>query len=161
MTNILTISKNINLLNEISALLDEYQLQHCSFIYKNEDETINFIKENNFDIVLADSEIEEYTILLKKIKNIDLENNIFMLLLYDKDNFNNINNDSTGFIDAFIQKPVLKNILISTVNSYLKIKKNIDIIFILWYNLHYELNLLERWNYYACKLKNRRNIKYC
>ena len=39
--------------------------------------------------------------------------------------------------------------------------KNIDIIFILWYNLHYELNLLERWNYYACKLKNRRNIKYC
>ena len=71
MTNILTISKNINLLNEISALLDEYQLQHCSFIYKNEDETINFIKENNFDIVLADSEIEEYTILLKKIKNID------------------------------------------------------------------------------------------
>jgi len=126
MTNILTISKNINLLNEISALLDEYQLQHCSFIYKNEDETINFIKENNFDIVLADSEIEEYTILLKKIKNIDLENNIFTLLLYDKDNFNNINNDSTGFIDAFIQKPVLKNILISTVNSYLKIKKNID-----------------------------------
>ena len=86
MTNILTISKNINLLNEISALLDEYQLQHCSFIYKNEDETIIFIKENNFDIVLADSEIEEYTILLKKIKNIDLENNIFTLLLYDKDN---------------------------------------------------------------------------
>lgn len=126
MTNILTISKNINLLNEISVLLDEYQLQHCSFIYKNEDETINFIKENNFDIVLADSEIEEYAILLKKIKNIDLENNIFTLLLYDKDNFNNINNDSTGFIDSFIQKPVLKNILVSTINSYLKIKKNID-----------------------------------
>ena len=53
------------------------KFQHCLmninysivlFIYKNEDETINFIKENNFDIVLADSEIEEYTILLKKLK---------------------------------------------------------------------------------------------
>lgn len=117
MTNILTISKNINLINEISSYFDEYQLLNTSFIHKNEDETVEFIKENNFNTILIDDDIEELNVLLKKIKNIDNEN-IFIFLLYSK------NHDTVA--DAFIQKPVYKNILISTLNSYLKIKKNID-----------------------------------
>jgi len=126
MTNILTISKNINLLNKISEILDEYLLSNGSYLYNSEDETVNFIKGNNFDIILVDDGIEDCAVLLKKIKNIDSENNIFSILLYNKDDFDDSNNDYTGFTDAFIQKPVLKNILISTLNSYLKIKKNIE-----------------------------------
>ncbi len=117
MANILILSKNINLINDISAYFDEYQLAHSSFIYKNENETVEFIKENNFNTILMDDDIEESAILLKKIKNIDNEN-IFIILLYS--------NMPDAPADIFIQKPVQKNILISTVNSYLKIKKNID-----------------------------------
>lgn len=117
MANILILSKNINLINGISAYFDEYQLAHSSFIHKNENETVEFIKENNFNTILMDDDIEESAILLKKIKNIDNEN-IFIILLYS--------NMPDAPADIFIQKPVQKNILISTLNSYLKIKKNID-----------------------------------
>lgn len=117
MANILILSKNTNLINEISAYFDEYQLPYGFFLHKNEDETVDYIKENNFNTILIDDNIEDFAVLLKKIKNIDTEN-IFTILLYS--------NSPDVPADIFIQKPVQKNILISTLNSYLKIKKNID-----------------------------------
>jgi len=125
MANILIISKNSVLTDEISQSLNEYKIDCKTLCFKDEDRTVNFIKENNFGIIITDDEIENSNILLKKIKTQDSESNIITILLYGKDTLNNAG-DFTGFVDSFIQKPVSKNILVSTVNSYLKIKKNID-----------------------------------
>ncbi len=125
MQDILIISKNINFLKEISSQLDKHQLQHGYLLYKNEDETADFINENNPAIILIDDEIEEYILLLRKIKNMDSENNITTILLYTKEILN-YTEDFKEFINFFVQKPVVENILITTLNSLLKIKKNID-----------------------------------
>ena len=125
MTNILIVSKNNNSANELTQFLNEYKIDCTSFYFEDEDKTVNFIKENNFTIIIVDDDIENSNVLLKKIKNADNENNIITCLLYSKDTFNDTS-DFTGFVDTFIQKPVSKNILVSTINSYIKIKKNID-----------------------------------
>ncbi len=129
MANILIVSKNENLLNILSGLFMEHGLYCTVYPYNSEEETFNYIKENDFSIILIDDEITPtgtYSVLAKKIKNYDYENNVFTVLLYNPTAINNTNEDLSGFIDAFVQKPVIGNILIPTINSCLKIKRNID-----------------------------------
>ncbi len=125
MTKFLIISKNNNLLCEISECFDEHELEHSTYIYSNAEETFNFIKENEFASILIDDDIENYDILSKKIKSIE-NNDIFITLIYNPNSIDSFSNDFSGFIDNFIQKPICKNILNSTLNSYIKTKKNID-----------------------------------
>lgn len=125
MTKFLIISKNNNLLSEISEILDEHGFEHLTYIYSNEEETFNFIKENEFTSVLIDDEIENCNILSKRLKSLE-NNDIFITLIYNPNSINLKAEDFSGFIDNFIQKPVYKNILISTLNSYIKTKKSID-----------------------------------
>lgn len=126
MANILMISKNDNILKETMCLFSEHGIFNTPYFYDNDENTINFIKENDFDTILIDDEIDSYPILLRQIKNIDPEKNIFTCLLYTMQKFANSDEDFSGFVDVFFQKPLQKNILISTVNSLLKIRKNIE-----------------------------------
>ena len=65
MANILIISKNSVLTDEISQSLNEYKIDCKTLCFKDEDRTVNFIKENNFGIIITDDEIENSNILLK------------------------------------------------------------------------------------------------
>lgn len=124
MANILTISQEQN--PQIGALLNEYGANNVCLEFQNDNDTVNFIQNENFTTVILDDKIENFSILAKKIKNLNVETPIFIILLYDDETFENQNADFTGFIDAFIQKPVNKNILFSTINSISKVQKNIE-----------------------------------
>ena len=124
MTKILIISTNNETFSNISAILNASGIENALYTRMDDDEIFDFIKENNFGAVILDDEIETYSVIAKKIKN--NENNIFTALLYDAKTFGSKDEDLSGFIDVFIQKPVNKNILIPTINSYLKIKKSMD-----------------------------------
>lgn len=126
MANILVISKNDNILKETLHLFSLHGFFNTPYFYDNDENAINFIKENNFDTILIDDEINSYPILVRQIKNIDLEKNIFTALLYTPEKIAATDEDFTGFIDAFFQKPLQKNILIPTINSCLKVQKNIE-----------------------------------
>ena len=125
MTKILTISKNAGFAQNISSFLNEYNFENSYYIYQSDDETLKYIKENGFCAVLIDDEIETYSVLSKRIKNIENEN-IFIAIFYNENSIVLSNEDFTGFVDTFIQKPVNKNIFIPIINSYLKIKKSVD-----------------------------------
>lgn len=124
-TEILTISKNTGMLEDVFAILNSSSIQNTSYKYENEDETLDFIKENAPSILILDDKTEAPAILAKKVKS-EFEDNIFIILLCDTENFDVKNGDFSGSVDYFVQKPIQKNILISTVNSFLKIKKSLD-----------------------------------
>ncbi len=124
-TEILTISKNTGMLEDVFAILNSSGIQNTSYKYENEDETLDFIKENAPSILILDDKTEAPAILAKKVKS-EFEDNIFIILLCDTENFEVKNGDFSGSVDSFVQKPIQKNILISTVNSFLKIKKSLD-----------------------------------
>ncbi len=124
-TEILTISKNTGMLEDVFAILNSSSIQNTSYKYENEDETLDFIKENAPSILILDDKTEAPAILAKKVKS-EFEDNIFIILLCDTENFDVKNGDFSGSVDSFVQKPIQKNILISTVNSFLKIKKSLD-----------------------------------
>ncbi len=124
-TEILTISKNTGMLEDVFAILNSSSIQNTSCKYENEDETLDFVKENSPSILILDDKTEAPAILAKKVKS-EFEDNIFIILLCDTENFDVKNGDFSGSVDSFVQKPIQKNILISTVNSFLKIKKSLD-----------------------------------
>lgn len=124
-TEILTISKNTGMLEDVFAILNSSSIQNTSYKYENEDETLDFVKENSPSILILDDKTETPAILAKKVKS-EFEDNIFIILLCDTENFDVKNGDFSGSVDSFVQKPIQKNILISTVNSFLKIKKSLD-----------------------------------
>ena len=120
---ILTISKNKELSDSVSSALNSGGLQNISYIYNNDNEMFEFVKENVPAVLILDDEIENFDITAKKVKS-DFEDNVFIILLCDVQNPKN--EDFSGFIDAFVQKPVQKNMLLPVVNSFLKIKKSLD-----------------------------------
>ncbi|MCX4275698.1 MAG: HAMP domain-containing sensor histidine kinase [Candidatus Gastranaerophilales bacterium] len=124
-TEILTISKNTGMLEDVFAILNSSSIQNTSYKYENEDETLDFVKENSPSILILDDKTEAPAILAKKVKS-EFEDNIFIILLCDTENFDVKNGDFSGSVDSFVQKPIQKNILISTINSFLKIKKSLD-----------------------------------
>lgn len=127
MTKILIISKNNNILEEISTVFIECRQNFETFLYKDDEEALfNFINEKDFTAIIIDDEINEYDVILKKLKSSDSKNTMFSALLYTSNSPKIAESDLSGFVDVFIQKPVVKNILISTINSYLKIKKKLD-----------------------------------
>jgi len=122
-SEILTVSKNKEFLENTSSILNSSGLQNSKILYKDETKITDFINENTGCIIL-DDKIENFCMLAKKIKS-QTEENIFIILLYEKETLDK-DEDFSGSIDVLIQKPVQKNILIPTLYSFLKIKKNID-----------------------------------
>lgn len=125
MAKILIISKNDEILLNASSILNSCNIENVLCVHKNGNETFDFIKEIAPSVIILDDEIENFDITAKKVKS-DFKDNIFVVLLCNLQNLDTKNEDFSGFIDAFVQKPLQKNILIPTVNSFLKIKKNLD-----------------------------------
>jgi len=126
MADILIISTSDNFKENIISLTDEYKLCTDFLPFKGEEETLSYINTNHPSIVILDDNTEGFSVLAKKIKNIDTENTPFIILACDMQNTADENDDFTGFIDAFIHRPVRKNILIPTLSSLLKTKKITD-----------------------------------
>ena len=107
-TEILTISKNTGMLEDVFAILNSSSIQNTSYKYENEDETLDFVKENSPSILILDDKTEAPAILAKKVKS-EFEDNIFIILLCDTENFDVKNGDFSGSVDSFVQKPIQKD----------------------------------------------------
>ena len=71
-TEILTISKNTGMLEDVFAILNSSSIQNTSYKYENEDETLDFVKENSPSILILDDKTEAPAILAKKL-NLNLK----------------------------------------------------------------------------------------
>ena len=74
------------------------------------------------DIILIHNKIENGEFIIRQIKSIAKNQNTQIILLFDK----KIKTDYLSLPDGLIQLPLVKNVLNSTINSHLKIKKSLD-----------------------------------
>lgn len=84
--------------------------------------TIDIIKTQLPDIVILDSEVKGFD--LKKVsKKIQSFENVLMILLTKNDN---IEPELLKNVNAFVQEPISKSLLISTINANLRTKNALD-----------------------------------
>lgn len=120
MTKILLVSENENKGREIQEIL---QKNSYEFSYSdNYAMTLDIIKTNLPDIIILDAEVKSFDlkVLNKKIKSFE---NIQTVLLLSNDN---IEPELLKNTNAFLQEPVSKKLLLSTINANLKTKHSLD-----------------------------------
>lgn len=120
MAKILFVSENDKKGKEIQEIL---QKNSHEFSYAdNQTMTIDILKTHLPDIIILDTEIKGFDLkaVNKKIKSYE---NIQTILLTKNDD---IEPELLKNTNAFLQEPVSKNLLISTVNANLKTKDSLD-----------------------------------
>lgn len=120
MSKILFVSKNDKKGKQIQEIL---QKSSHEFLYADTQiMTIDILKTQLPDIVILDTEIKGFdlTTLSKKIKSFD---NVLTILLTKNDQ---IEPELLKNANAFLQDPISKNLLISTINANLKTKNSLQ-----------------------------------
>ncbi|MBR2069733.1 MAG: hypothetical protein IJ877_08240 [Candidatus Gastranaerophilales bacterium] len=74
------------------------------------------------DIILADSKAPDCELIIKQVKSASKNQNAQIILFLD----NETPFDVLNTIEGFVQKPLKTDILLSIINSHLKIKKSLD-----------------------------------
>lgn len=120
MAKILFVSENDKKGKEIQEIL---QKNSHEFSYAdNQTMTIDILKTHLPDIIILDTDVKGFDLkaVNKKIKSFE---NIQTILLTKSDD---IEPELLKNTNAFLQEPVLKNLLISTINANLKTKDSLD-----------------------------------
>lgn len=120
MAKILFVSENDEKGKEIQEIL---QKNSHEFSYAdNQTMTIDILKTHVPDIIILDSEVKGFDLksVNKKIKSFE---NIQTILLTNSDN---IEPELLKNTNAFLQEPLSKKLLISTINANLKTKDSLD-----------------------------------
>lgn len=74
------------------------------------------------DIILVDSDIDNCEYIIRQIKSVSKNQNTQIILILN----NEISADIMNITQGFIQSPINKNILVSIIDSHIKIKKSLD-----------------------------------
>lgn len=121
MGNILLITENDSVFTKYKSLFDNkfYKFNACC----TPTSIFDLLEIEPPDIIIIDENIEilNLQLAIKKFKS-KLENTQILLIT----DGNNSNDDATKFISGFILDNTPNNIIISTVNTHLKTKENLD-----------------------------------
>lgn len=129
MSNILFISNNSQKISKVETIVKKHGLNFQSSC--DEEEIFALLEINKPDVILLDMEANDLhddmqtDILAKRLKVLIQADNILLILLIEND-YDNI--DALKTANACVVEPINENILISTINSNLKIKKSLDIL---------------------------------
>lgn len=120
MAKILLVSENDKKSKQIQEILQKNSHEFC--YADNAILTIDIMKTQLPDIVILDTEVKGFDLkkVSKKIKSFE---NVLMILLSKNDN---IEPELLKDSNAFLQEPVSKTLLISTINANLKTKNSLD-----------------------------------
>lgn len=123
MGNILLISENDDIFNKYKKLLDtnEYNFNACC----TPTAIFDLIEISPIDVILIDDYSENLNLLLtiKRIKT--KQENAQILLLYSGES---IDEEVSKFVNGFVLKNSSDELIVSTINSHLKIKEKLDIL---------------------------------
>lgn len=120
MSKILFVSENDKKGKEIQEFLQKHSYEF--FYADNQTITIDILKAHAPDIIILDAATKSFDLknISKKIKSFE---NIQTILLTKSDN---IEPELLKNTNAFLQEPLSKNLLISTINANLKTKDSLD-----------------------------------
>lgn len=120
MANILLVSESDKKSKDIQEILQKNS--HEFSFADSQIMSTDIIKTQHPDIVILDTEVKNFDLkpISKKIQSYD---NILTILLSKDDN---IEPELLKNANAFIQEPVSKNLLVSTINANLKTKNSLD-----------------------------------
>lgn len=120
MAKILFVSENDKKGKEIQEILQKNSYEF--FYADNQVMTVDILKAHVPDIIMLDTDVKSFDLkaVNKKIKSFE---NIQTILLTKNDN---IEPELLKNTNAFLQEPVSKDLLISTVNANLKTKESLD-----------------------------------
>lgn len=120
MARILFVSENDKKGKEIQEILQKNS--HEFFYADNQTLTVDILKAHVPDIIMLDTDVKGFDLkaVNKKIKSFE---NIQTILLTKNDN---IEPELLKNTNAFVQEPISKNLLISTINANLKTKESLD-----------------------------------
>lgn len=120
MAKILLVSEDEKKGKKFQDIIEKNSHEFC--YADNSTMTIDILKTQLPDIVILDTEIKSFD--LKKVsKKIQSFENVLMILLTKDDN---LDPELLKNINAFLQEPVSKNLLISTINANLRTKNSLD-----------------------------------
>lgn len=123
MGNILLLSENEHIVQDYKGLFDNkfFNLDVCY----SDNSLYTVIDTKNIDIIIIDDEINtpNLPLLLKKVKS-KFETVQIILLA----NSECINDEISKFINGFILNTYSDNLKLTTINSHLKIKENLDML---------------------------------
>ncbi len=120
MAKILLVSENDKKGKDIQEILQKYSHEFC--YADNSTLAIDILNTQRPDIIILDTEIENFDLKIvnKKIKSFE---NIQTILLTKNDD---AEPELLKNTNAFLQEPVSKNLLIATINANLKTKDSLD-----------------------------------
>lgn len=120
MARILFVSENDKKGKEIQEILQKNSYEF--FYADNQTLTVDILKAHVPDIIMLDTDVKGFDLkaVNKKIKSFE---NIQTILLTKNDN---IEPELLKNTNAFVQEPISKNLLISTINANLKTKESLD-----------------------------------
>lgn len=120
MSKILFVSKNEKKGKDFQEILQKHSHE---FIYADTQiMTIDVLKTQHPDIVILDCELKGFDLKTVSSKIKSFENILTILLVKD----DNVEPELLKNANAFLQEPVSKNLLISTINANLKTKNSLD-----------------------------------
>ncbi|MBQ7287211.1 MAG: hypothetical protein IJW73_05560 [Candidatus Gastranaerophilales bacterium] len=125
MTKIFLMFEDFDAKSQVNSLL--FNLNDVELMASNGelDDVLTQIHHFCPDIILIENRYENCEFVVRQIKSNSKNQNTQIILLVDKE----FNSDFMELADGFIEYPVNEAILVSTVNSHLKIKKSLDRLF--------------------------------
>lgn len=120
MAKILLVSENNEKGREFEEILQKNSHEFC--YADNPTMTVDILKTQLPDIVILDTEVKGFDLktISKKIQSFE---NVLTILLIKNDS---IEPELLKNINAFVQEPISKNLLVSTINANLKTKNSLD-----------------------------------
>ncbi|MBE7707020.1 MAG: hypothetical protein E7Z91_07260 [Cyanobacteria bacterium SIG30] len=121
MAKIFLISKDTNIESLIKTNIED--LDCCTFNDLNTEwDFVSNIKEQKPDLIVIDSNFENFGNYLKLAKTSTIDDNNQIILIAN----NKIQKEYITYCDGLIQAPFDNDVLMTTIKSHLKIKKNFD-----------------------------------
>ncbi len=99
----------------------EYNKLESTFITGELEDILTQIHHEVPDIILIDNKYENCEFVIRQIKSASKNENIQVILLFDKEYETNFLN----LADGIVEYPIREDILLSTINSHAKIKKSL------------------------------------
>ena len=121
MTKIFLLLNEINLKAQVELILKNNSFETMEAVGELED-ILTQIHHYSPDIILIDDKTQNSEFIIRQIKSIAKNQNTQIIFLFDKD----FQKQCLNLADGLIELPVVDEVLISVLNSHLKIKKSLD-----------------------------------